>query len=153
MKQAQPERLGVQHASGKTVRRMLGRGLRRRCPSCGAPGAFASFFKLRERCASCGIRFERLEGFSLGVMSVNIVVTLGLMGAVLIGTIVATVPDIPAGPLTIACVGICLVVPLIFYPAATMIWLTADLAMSPLSAAQLLDAAVNVEPVVGPGLR
>ena len=134
------QRLGVGKADGKSVMGMLARGLRRRCPSCGGKGIFKNFFRLRERCPSCGIKFERLEGFSLGVMSVNIVVTLGLMGAVLIGTIIATVPDIPAGPLTIVCVAIGLIVPLVFYPAATMIWLTIELAMSPLDAQQLAEA-------------
>ena len=133
-------RYGVQHASGKTVVGMLSRGLRRRCPSCGGRNVFANFFRLRERCPRCGIKFERLEGFSLGVMSVNLVVTLGLIGVVLIGGIIATVPDIPTVPLTIACSAIAIVVPLVFYPAATMIWLAAELAMSPLSAKDLADA-------------
>lgn len=75
-------------------------------------------------------------------MSVNVVVTLGLMGAVMIGAIVATVPDIPTVPLTIACAAIALVVPLVFYPAATMIWLSAELGMSPLSKQELADAEV-----------
>ena len=133
-------RLGIQHPTGKTVVGMLTRGLRRRCPSCAGRNAFASFFKLRERCPSCGIKFQRLEGFSLGVMSVNVVVTLGLMGAVMIGAIVATVPDIPTVPLTIACIAVGLIVPLVFYPAATMIWLSAELGMSPLSRQELADA-------------
>lgn len=36
------------------------------CPACGAPGAFAGAYALRERCRQCGVRFERDPGSWLG---------------------------------------------------------------------------------------
>jgi uncharacterized protein (DUF983 family) len=42
---------------------LLGRGVRKRCPRCGAPDIFRSFYSLKERCPHCAYGFERKEGF------------------------------------------------------------------------------------------
>jgi uncharacterized protein (DUF983 family) len=143
------KKYGEKPATLGSVAVMLGRGLRRHCPHCGARKIFTKYFKLSERCPTCGIKFERLAGFSLGVMTVNIIVTFLLIGVSLGVTIVATVPDIPMVPLMLVCMGIGLFVPIFFYPFATMVWLVVDLGMSPLTEAQLLDGRVNSSAPVG----
>jgi len=57
---------------------VVARGLRNRCPNCGAPTLFrkGSWFDVNKECPSCGLRFERDEGFFLGSMSLNYGVTL-----------------------------------------------------------------------------
>lgn len=36
----------------------IARGLRGRCPACGAPGLFARFLKASHRCTGCGLRLD-----------------------------------------------------------------------------------------------
>src|SRR5205085_1266842 len=69
--------------------RMLWRGLRRRCPRCGAGKLFTRWFRMVERCPGCGYRFQREEGFQLGGYLINFGVTEGLVCLVVGGYIVA----------------------------------------------------------------
>ena len=51
-----------------------------RCPACGAPGAFAGPFRLRERCPGCGVVFERDPGSWLGATVLAYAVAVVAMG-------------------------------------------------------------------------
>jgi uncharacterized protein (DUF983 family) len=93
-----------------------------------------------ERCVDCGYRYERQEGFSLGAVAINTMVTFGLMAVVLVGTIIATVPDIPLWPLLIPMIAIAVVVPLVMYPVSYTLWGAIDLIMRPLEPAEEADA-------------
>lgn len=63
----------------------LGWAVRGRCPACGAPGAFAGPFRLRERCAGCGVVFERDPGSWLGatVLAYTVAVVAMVVAALL----------------------------------------------------------------------
>lgn len=52
------------------------------CPACGAGGAFAGVYALRERCASCGVRFERDGGSWLGAAVLSYAVAIVVCAAV-----------------------------------------------------------------------
>ena len=54
---------------------LLGRGLRLRCPRCGAKTLFRKGFAMHERCRGCDYRFEREQGYFVGAMYVNYGVT------------------------------------------------------------------------------
>ncbi len=45
------------------------------CPSCGGANIFRAPFKIRRKCDVCGALFEREEGYFVGALSVNVVVT------------------------------------------------------------------------------
>ena len=63
---------------GVTLKRalgLLGRGLRLRCPRCGAKTLFRKGFAMHERCRACAYRFEREQGYFVGAMYVNYGVT------------------------------------------------------------------------------
>lgn len=64
------------------VRRVLGRGLRLRCPRCGEASLFASGFRMRSRCPACALVFEREAGYWVGAIYVNygLTVTVTLAG-------------------------------------------------------------------------
>ena len=49
------------------------RALTRRCPYCGSPGIYESYFALQEQCPRCGVRFEREEGYFLGAYALNLI--------------------------------------------------------------------------------
>ncbi|MER3453184.1 MAG: DUF983 domain-containing protein, partial [Acidimicrobiia bacterium] len=69
---------------------MLWRGLRRRCPNCGARRLFSRWFTLCERCPGCGLALERGEGFMLGTLALNIVATSAAFAVYLVVGFVAT---------------------------------------------------------------
>ena len=124
---------------------MFARGLVRRCPNCGSGGLFRGWFTMLERCPRCVYRFERQEGFAVGGMAINIMVTEGLFLVFLVVALVATMPDPPLVPLMAVGLAINLVVPIVFYPFSKTIWAAVDLAMRPLDAAELAEAAASVE--------
>ena len=59
----------------KRALRLLGRGLRLRCPRCGARTLFRRGFSMHERCRVCDYRFEREQGYFVGAMYINYGVT------------------------------------------------------------------------------
>ena len=59
----------------KRVLGLLGRGLRLRCPRCGAKTLFRKGFAMHERCRVCAYRFEREQGYFVGAMYINYGVT------------------------------------------------------------------------------
>ena len=108
---------------------MFLRALARRCPQCGQGRLFRRWFTLPERCPRCGLLFEREEGAFLGSLALNY----GVTGALFIGTLVVwlilTLPDVPVVPLTITCIAIAAVFPLIFFPFAKLLWTATDLVL------------------------
>jgi uncharacterized protein (DUF983 family) len=108
---------------------MFVRALARRCPRCGQGRLFHRWFTLPERCPSCGLQFEREEGAFLGSLALNY----GVTGVLFIGTLIVwlilTLPDVPVVPLTVTCIAIAAVFPLIFFPFAKLLWTATDLAL------------------------
>jgi uncharacterized protein (DUF983 family) len=126
-----------------SFRSMLGRALLLRCPRCGGRGWVTSWFKRSERCSTCGYRYDRQPGFMLGAVTMNTVVTFGLLGAVLLVGSILSYPDIAAGPMLAASGVVAIVVPIVFYPFSYTIWSAVDLAMRPLEPAEVADAAAH----------
>lgn len=56
----------------------LFRGLRLRCPRCGAPGIFQGFWTLRRFCRVCHLRFEREQGYFIGAIYINYFATVAI---------------------------------------------------------------------------
>jgi uncharacterized protein (DUF983 family) len=126
-----------------SFKRMLFRALLKRCPRCGGRAWFTGWFAKVDRCRTCGYRWGRQEGFSLGAVTVNTIVTFGLMAATLLIGSIVTYPDIAVVPIVAICVGIALVVPIVFYPWSNTVWAAIDLAMRPLEPAEVADAAAH----------
>lgn len=119
---------------------MLWRGLRRRCPRCGAAGLFHRWFHMAQRCPGCGYRFERQVGFALGAMTVNTIVTLGFLLATLVTGVAVTLPGVAVGPVVGACAAVAAVTPLVFFGSSRTVWAAIDLAMRPLEPPEEADA-------------
>jgi uncharacterized protein (DUF983 family) len=115
-----------------TTRRLLARGLARRCPLCGGGHLFRRWFSIAERCPRCGFRLERIEGHWIGALGMNTIVS---FGAVLVAVIVAVALTYPHGSTAagvVFIVAVAVVVPLAFYPVSKTLWSAIDLAMRPL---------------------
>jgi uncharacterized protein (DUF983 family) len=123
--------------------RMIGRALLRRCPRCGGKGWFTGWFRRVDRCQACGYKYERAPGFVLGEVTMNTIVTFGLLAVVIVGGLVLWYPDVPVVPLMLATVAIAVLVPVLFYPFSSTLWAAVDLAMHPLDAAAVADAEAH----------
>jgi hypothetical protein len=103
-----------------------------------------------ERCRTCGIRWRREEGFELGAITVNTVITFIVLVAAMTVGFVTTAPDIPVAPMVLSLVGIAVVMPVLIYPFTFTIWLAFDLAVHRPEPAELADAAAAVTAAASP---
>jgi uncharacterized protein (DUF983 family) len=125
--------------------RMLFRALLLRCPWCGSRRTFIrGWFAKYERCRTCGIRWRREEGFELGAVTINTVLTFIVLTVGMTIGFVMTSPDIPVLPFVLSLVGIAVLMPVIIYPFTFTIWLAIDLAVHRPDAAELAEAAAAV---------
>jgi uncharacterized protein (DUF983 family) len=120
---------------------LLVRGARRRCPACGTRGLFTRWVRMAERCPGCGMRFEREEGFFLGVYFMNITLTQIVLMAYVAVAFVLTLPDPPMVAVLAGAAVVCTVVPVVAYPACRTLWTAVHLGMQPLEPAEQADAA------------
>jgi len=132
---------------------MFARALLRRCPRCGGKAWFRGWFAKSDRCRTCGYRYEREPGFLLGAVTINTIVTFGLLGAVLLVGSILSYPDIAVVPILIATGIVAVVVPVVFYPFSYTIWAAIDLTMRPLDADEEADAAAHAAPPSARGRR
>jgi uncharacterized protein (DUF983 family) len=102
------------------------RGLARRCPRCGQGKLFKRWLTFPKTCPRCGLQFEREEGAFLGSLTINYGVTGVVFFVVLVGWMVVTGGRVRWVPLVLTSAGVVIVVPLIFYPFAKMLWAGLD---------------------------
>ncbi len=98
-------------------RRVVGRGLRLRCPVCGQGFLFKTYFTMHEACSSCGVRFAREHGQWVGSLDINtFVVAFGLM-------IASAFSPLWSLPVTLAVWGaVAIVVPLVTFRFSRGLW-------------------------------
>jgi uncharacterized protein (DUF983 family) len=131
---------------------MLRRALVLRCPWCGSLRTFIRrWLGKHERCRTCGIRWRREEGFELGAVTVNTVLTFIVLTAAMTVGFVATSPDIPVAPMVLALVGVAVLMPIVIYPFTFTIWLAFDLAVRRPEPRELAAAAAAVAAQTVPG--
>jgi uncharacterized protein (DUF983 family) len=114
-----------------TIRRLLWRGLTRRCPNCGQGGLFRRWFTMAERCPRCDLVFDREPGWILGAMTINTAWTFAAILATMVGGFVLTWPDVPANAVSVAAAAAAIITPLVGYPFSKTVWVAIDLAMVP----------------------
>jgi uncharacterized protein (DUF983 family) len=107
---------------------LLVRGAGKRCPRCGQGKLFRRWTDMRDDCPRCGLVFEQEEGYWVGALTINTVVTLALFGVTMLIAVYLTWPDTPTLPLTLIGIAAALVFPIFFYPFSKTLWVAADLA-------------------------
>jgi uncharacterized protein (DUF983 family) len=122
-------------------RTALGRGVRKRCPNCGAPGIFSGWFRMQERCPGCGMKFEREEGFFIGAVFVNLVLAELTLFAFIAIAFALTLPDPPTVAIAAGGIVIAVLLPIATYPYSKSVWAAIHLAMTPLDPDEQADAA------------
>lgn len=113
----------------KSPWRMLLRGAARRCPRCGSGKLFRRWLTMVRECPRCAYRFEREEGFFLGAIVVNVIITELVIVAVIVLGFALTLPDAPVGALAIAGGVLAAITPLVSYPFTKTVWTAVDLIM------------------------
>lgn len=108
---------------------MLWRGLTRRCPRCQSGNLFRRWTEMVQTCPRCELVFEREEGYWLGALTINIIVTGLLLSALIAVTVSLTWPDLPVVPLTGAGLLIGAGFPCFFYPISKTLWVAVDLSL------------------------
>jgi uncharacterized protein (DUF983 family) len=111
---------------------LFSRAIQLRCPNCGTPGLFTSWYRMRDVCSGCGIRTERGEdGYVVGAYMFNIVAA-ELVWAVLVSSVAfATWPNPPWNVLLYGGGLLMLLLPFLFYPFSKTIFLAFDLLFRP----------------------
>jgi uncharacterized protein (DUF983 family) len=121
-----------------TVWQLMTRALRLRCPHCGGPGIFASFFALKRHCPSCGLRLERGEGdYFVGAYLFNLIAVELILFVCVLGFVFFTWPNPPWDLITYVTAFLMLAGCVLCYPFAKTTWLAVDLAIRPLTAEEL----------------
>src|SRR3954471_3084472 len=102
--------------------RVVLRGLRKRCPRCGARAIWLTWFNPKPRCPVCDLRFEAEEGGFLGAMVINYTFACSFWIAAMVITMILTVPFIPVLPVIAGSVAILGGLPVWFYPRSKLLW-------------------------------
>lgn len=128
--------------------RMLGRGLRRRCPRCGSGGLFRTYWSIHDRCPRCGLLFAREPGYFTGVYLLNLSAILAVLFVLVMAYAVWRANGGDGGlalPLA-AGVAVSIALPIALYPVARTLWSALDLLMAPMELDEILDAAEASDP-------
>ncbi len=107
---------------------MLWRGLTMRCPVCGSGRLFRRWTQMVDECPRCGWSFEHEEGYWVGAMAFNIVITELIFTAMFVTVTIRTWPTLPVTELIIAGLALNLFMPVFLYPISKTIWAAVDLA-------------------------
>ncbi len=112
---------------------MLLRGAFRRCPWCGGRGAFfVGWFQKAECCQTCGLRWRRDDvGYELGAAAVTAIICFGPLMLILGGMVAITWPDVEVVPMFIVLGVLAVVLPLLLYGSAYVMWQAIDILMRP----------------------
>lgn len=112
---------------------MFGRGARKHCVVCNQGHLFNGWFTMKKECPGCGLRFEREQGFFVGQVGLNTIISGGALLSVIATVTVLTQPDVPMVGLMIAGVVTVIVTAFLSYPFSRTIWLAFDLLLGPLA--------------------
>lgn len=127
---------------------LLARSLRGRCPVCGQGPLFQGLYTLRDFCPLCGFRYRRAveygpDGYLSGAISLNILLTGGVVAAVLI-YLAASGAQVPMLTQLVLAVAWVIVFPLVFHRVACGLWIAIDLRLNPPAPHELAAAPPKV---------
>ncbi len=72
-------------------RRVIWRGMRKRCPRCGLGRLFTSWYTVAEQCPHCHLEYESRDGDTWAFMYVT---TAGLTGVIIVGMLLFRPPTL-----------------------------------------------------------
>jgi uncharacterized protein (DUF983 family) len=110
----------------------MARAITLRCPWCGSWRTFLKgWFTRYPRCRTCGIAWRREEGFELGAVTMNTIITFGALTIFMVVGFVMTVPDVPVLNFVVGLMAVGVLMPILIYPFTYTMWLALDLTVHP----------------------
>jgi hypothetical protein len=76
--------------------------------------------------------FEREQGFFVGNVGINTILSFGVCLLALVVSILLTQPEIPVATVTLITVVLGVTATVVFHPISKLLWLVVDLQISPL---------------------
>jgi uncharacterized protein (DUF983 family) len=119
-------------ASLPRARTLFARALRLRCPVCGGHPVLLGWFTVAPSCPVCGMHLDRDEpGYWIGSYTVNLFLTEGVFAVAFVGGMFLTWPAVPWTGLTIVCLALAILIPILVFPHSKLFYLAIDLAFRP----------------------
>lgn len=116
----------------RSLKLLLWRALRLKCPHCGGGSLFTGFFGMKKRCPTCWVLLERGEGdYFIGAYTLNLIAVEVLLAAVGSLVVVMTWPNPPWTALQYGGVVLSVIGAVASYPFAKTTWLAVDMAFRP----------------------
>jgi uncharacterized protein (DUF983 family) len=117
------------HPLLRRIGRALVRGLRLRCPRCGAATLFRGAFAMHESCNGCALKFEREPGYFIGAIYINYAATavLSITGFFLLDAYASISLTSQLVLWSAFCIGF----PLWFFRYSKSLWLAIDFLFTP----------------------
>jgi len=115
------------------IGRIVGRGVRLRCPRCGEGSLFTGFFSMYTSCPHCALVFEREPGYFVGAIYVNYSATslIAIAGFLALDYFVA----LALLPQLLLWGGFAVLFPLFFFRYSRSLWLSLDYIFTPVEVA------------------
>ena len=116
-----------------SLRKMLLRGLVRRCAWCGGRRAFfIGWTSKQDHCATCGLSWRRGDvGYELGAAATAAIICMGPLVSMLAGAVAVTWPEVHVVPLFVTLGVGAVVLPILLYPSSYTTWQAIDILMRP----------------------
>jgi uncharacterized protein (DUF983 family) len=116
----------------RSIKRLLWRAMRLKCPHCGGGSLFTGFFRIKKRCPTCGILLERGEGdYFIGAYTLNLIAVEILLAVVLTIVVLVTWPNPPWAAVQYGGMVLSVLGAVLCYPFAKTTWLALDMAFRP----------------------
>ena len=114
------------------ARTLFARAMRLRCPVCGGRPVLLGWFTVAPSCPVCGMHMDRDEpGYWVGSYTVNLFFTEAVFAVAFVGGMFLTWPGVPWTALTVVCLVLAVLIPILTFPHSKLLYLAIDLAFRP----------------------
>ena len=107
---------------GVSGTRVILRGLFMACAACGGRGLFHHLWKIRESCAKCALVFDRSDGYWIGAVAVNTMMSGFLLLVTVVVSFLLALPDPQWQPVLIPSVAVGAIAPVFLDPISRTFW-------------------------------
>lgn len=90
------------------------------------------------------MKWRREEGFELGPVALNMVITFATLAIGMLIGFVVSYPDVAVAPMIVTLVIVAVLLPIVIYPLTFTVWFAFDVVSHPPSEAELAEAEAAV---------